>query len=314
MANAKLEEKRNDQYLTNFIKTESEGESVADFIAPAFPVNYPSDKYLIFGKQNLRYYDDKIVGRAPSKEVSPEADSGTYSCEEYESAFYVLDRAIRNTNGVAGIRLREQKAAFARTVHHRAREKRIWDIAGSTSIVTQYSALANAWDTPASATPITNILNGISTIYSSTGLVANRIVLSLSAALKAIQSAEYKDYFKYTETGIKESLFNLVAGLRNLGLEPRISGMRSLSTYEIGTSDPTVELISGVGKVLIFYGQDSPNTESNCFMFSPYTVKDMVKTWRDTQTERGEHGTIYTEIDELLVNAYAAYLYTGAIA
>jgi hypothetical protein len=89
--------------------------------------------------------------------------------------------------------------------------------------------------------------------------------------------------------------------------------MRSLSTYEIGTSDPTSELISGVGKVLIFVREQNPTTESNCFMFSPYTVKDQVKSWRK-EDERGESGSIYEEIDELLVNAACAYLYTGAVA
>jgi len=313
MAIAKLEDKRIDQYLTNFIRKEVEGQGQADFVAPPFKVLRPSDKYLIYGKENLRYYDNKIVGRAKAKEIDVQATDGSYSCEEYETGFFVSDRAMRNIDGVAGIKLREQKAMNAARSQARSREKRIWDIAGSASIVTQTSALANAWDTPSSATPVTNLLNAIKTIYDSTGLRANACIMSLGAALKAIQATEWKEYFHFTEKGFDNGLFECVSGLKYIGLNVQISGMRSLSTYEIGTSDPTAEIISGVGKVLVFVREQNPTTESNCFMFSPYTVKDQVKSWRE-ESQRGEAGSIYEEIDELLVNASCAYLYTGAIA
>ncbi len=313
MAIAKLEDKRIDQYLTNFIRKEVEGQGCADFIAPPFKVLRPSDKYLIYGKENLRYYDNKIVGRAKAKEIDVQATDGSYSCEEYETGFFVSDRAMRNIDGVAGIRLREQKAMNAAKSQARSREKRIWDIAGSASIVTQTVALANAWDTASSGTPVQNILTAIKTINDSTGMRANSIVMSLKAALQVIATDEWQDYFKYTPEGFTNGLWDCIKGLRHLGLEPMISGMRSLSTYEIGTSDPTAELISGVGKVLVFVREPNPTTESNCFMFSPYTEMNTVKAWRE-ESQRGEEGTIYEEIDELLVNAYAAYLMTGAIA
>jgi hypothetical protein len=308
----KLEQVRIDQYLTNFIQKEVEGQAVGDFISPAFKVNRPSDKYLKYGKQNLRYIDNKVVGRAPAKEIDVSTDTGTYSCEKYATGFFVGDDAIRNVDGVAGIRLREQKAMNAARSQARSREKRIWDIAGSASIVTQTAGLANAWDS-SSGTPVTNILTAIKTINDSTGIRANSIVMSLSAALKAIQTTEWKAYFQYTSEGFKGGLFDCISGLRQLGLEPMISGMRSLSTYEIGTSDPTAELISGVGKVLVFARETNPTTESNCFMFSPYTIKDEVKSWREEQQD-GEAGKITEEIDELLVNASCAYLYTAAVA
>ena len=90
-----------------------------------------------------------------------------------------------------------------------------------------------------------------------------------------------------------------------------ITGIRGTSNYEIGTSDPTWELLFDE-KVLIFYREPSPTPRSMTFMYSPYTVKDQIESYR-VNGERGLRYEIYEEIDELLVNEASAYLYYNVI-
>ena len=74
--------------------------------------------------------------------------------------------------------------------------------------------------TVATGTPVADILTGVRTIYQSTGMKPNRIIVPMSVAIEAIKTDEWKDYFKYTTSS---NLWDFMAGLRNLGLEPRIA-------------------------------------------------------------------------------------------
>ena len=92
-----------------------------------------------------------------------------------------------------------------------------------------------------------------------------------------------------------------------------ITGARGLNTYEGGASDPAWERMFDQ-KVLIFYCEPNPTPRTMTFMYSPYTPGNInkVESYR-VNGERGTRYEIYTEIDELLVNAEAAYLLTDVI-
>jgi hypothetical protein len=293
-------------YLSNFATAYRVEDNVADFIAPPFKVNKQSYKYLVYGKDNFRMYDNKVSRREKSKEIITQADEATYTCETYKLAKFIHDDDYSVIDD--SIRLDEKSAMDVKDGMILAREKRIYDIAGSASVVTQTVNAAGDWDTAASGTPVADILTGIKTIYESTGKKANRIVMPFTVAIEAIKTDEWKDYFKYTGSN---SIWDLLAGLRNIGLDGRIAGAQGLSTYQGAASDPTSEILWS-DSVLVYYCEPTPTLQSQSFMYSPFIEKDTVRKIRD-EREEGTYIEMKEIIDELLVNASCAYLITNTL-
>lgn len=309
MAVQQSDVKHIDQYLTNFARRYKEGQDVGEFIAPSFTVNRPSDKYLIYGKENHRIFDNKIGRRKRIEEVDEYADESTYSTEEYGLGTFVYDRDLSNVE--KPIRLKQQKIENVKKAQMRAREYRILSIATSTALVTQFMNAAADWAVPGTGTPVTDIVGGMISVENGSGEIPNSITMNFEVAMRMILTSEWKDYFKYTESGIGKGLFSAISGLKFLGLEAKISNMRGLNTYEGCASDPTWETLIN-DTVIVFYRESQPTLESNCFMYSPNRVKDLVRSFYKDE-ERGWKYTIEEDIDELLVNAECAYLITNCV-
>ena len=297
------DKKHIDVYLQNIIKRYTSKSDCGEFIAPSFKVKRSSDKYLIYGKENERVYDDKIGRRGVVKEIDVQATDGRYACEEYADAAFVYDRDAGNVE--KPIKLMEEKTKHIKDTKERNRTYRILQIAASTSLIPNTN-IASAWATPSTSTPVNDILDAMVAIDDGVALPANAIVMNYEVALNMIKSTQWKEYFKYTDSGYKDGLFSAISGLKQLGLEPKLCSARGLSTYEGTASDPAWESMLG-DKVLLFNRETKPTTQSNCFMFSPYVTKDEVKKFYKNE-ERGWKKTIRDDIDELLVNADAGYI------
>ena len=297
------------RFLTNFATSYKLRNPVADFIAPPFRVKYEDGKYVEYNKTAFRIFDDKITGSEHAKEIQWDIDEATYSCEEYSMEKFVSDK--KKEQAVDPIRLDRDATKMLKQFHHLAREYRVNAIAGNAAIVTQTAAIASAW-AAAGGTPVTDILTGMATVENSTaGYIPNRIVIPGQVALRMIQTTEWRDYFKYTDSGFKNGLFNAVSGLRQLGLTPMITSVHGLSTSKLGASDPASEPMWS-DNVLLFYCEPNPSLETRTFMYSPYVKKDIMFTTREPR-RRGQYVTIYTDIDELLVDAQCAYLLTNCL-
>lgn len=309
MAVQYIKDKHTDQYLTNFIQRYRCDDDCSEFIAPSFKVKRPSDKYLIYGKENFRVYDNKLVRREPMKEIDVQADDGTYSCEEYGLAGFVYERDQSNVD--QPIKLMEEKTQHVKDRMIAARQYRVFAIATNTSLINS-TAIAATWAT-AAGTPVADVLDAMIRIKNDICQPANAIVMNYEVALTLIRTTEWKDYFQYT-WGLKPSgdgLWDAVQGFRHIGLDVRLCDGRGVNTYEGCASDPTWETFLD-DKVLVFRREPSPTTQSNCFMYSPMLYKDKVrKFWKDE--ERGWKVTVEEDIDELLVNADAAELLTNVI-
>lgn len=294
--------------LTNFATRYKAQMDVADFIAPPFGVKRSSDKYAVYDKSSQRIYDNKISGRQKPQEISADVSTATYSCEEYALGRFVSDRAARNAD--KPINLKMDAVRNVKEAQMIAREKRVVDIAGNSSVVTQTTAPGD-WNTAATGTPVADILTAIKTIWTNGQVVANAIVIPMSVAIEAIKTDEWKDYFKYTSATVGTQ-FDLVSGLRNLKLEPMVAGMFGGNTQQGGASDPGSEEMWGEN-VVVFHRQPTPTLETRTFMYSPFTEKNVVREIRKEE-ERGVKINIYEDIDELLVDATAAYLFTNTLA
>lgn len=298
-----------DQFLTNFATRYKLKNPVADFIAPPFKVKRVSDLYGTYGKGNQRVYNNKVSGREVAKETTLSVGQETYNCELYSLSSFLLDRIRDNTD--FPINLEKDKTRQLVEDMARAREYRVAQIAGNSSIITQGATPSTKWDNVSSGTPVADILTAMATIHENSQEEANAIVMTLSVALKMIKTNEWKEYFKYTDTGIK-SLFNVVSGLRQLGLEPMISGVFANSTQMGAASDPQSEQIWG-DNVLVFHREPNPTLESRTLMYSPFTF--MNRTERIVKVEeRGEKFIMTEEVDELLVDAQCGYLFSDVLS
>jgi hypothetical protein len=298
------------QFLTNFATGYKLANPVADFVAPPILVKRPADKYAKYTKSINRVYNNKVSGNKKADEINWDVTEGTYNCEEYSLSKGVDWRKRRNAD--QPINLDYDAVRFLKRAQAISREKRIYDIAGSTSVVTNYVNAGGDWNTASTGAPIDDILTGMQVVLNANGGYApNRILIPTGVALEMIKTTNWKSYFQYTSVGFERGLFSAIDGLRNLGLEPMLTSVFGGSTYEISGSDPSDEVIWS-DSVLIFYCEPTPTLESRTFMYSPYTQRDLIDT-EIVKRERRDVHTIYEEIDELLVDASCAYLITNTL-
>lgn len=300
---------RKDRFLTNFATKYKVQERVADFVAPPFVVPRETDVYAQFTKANLRIYNDLVARGEEAKEVELEYTEGTYRCKEHEIGTWISNKDPFNMD--ANWQLDKQKTMLVLDAHRLARENRVLSVATNAAIVTQNSTPSTKWDN-ASGTPVSDILNAMAVIKANSTVVPNALVISLATALKMIQTTEWRDYFKRTETGFPK-LFNAVDGLRSLGLEPQISGAFGVNTAQGTASDPSAEVLIGKNAIL-FHREPNPTLETRTFMYSPYLKWNEAIMRYPMPWKRGYKITALSLIDELLVDAQCAYLFTGVIS
>ena len=298
------------QFLSNFATSYKLSNPCADFCAPPLRVLRPSDKYAIYTKSINRVYNNKISGNERAKEILYDVDQGLYSCGEYQLARGVNYRSKRNTDNIYNLDF--DAVRFLKRFQALSRENRVASIATSTSYVTQHNNLSNAWSNISSGTPFDDILTGMATVALATGgYVPNRIIIPVNIGLTMIQTTNWKDHFKYTTTGFANGLFSIVDGLRNIGLEPMLTMIMGSNASSIYGSTPGMEGIWG-NNVVLYYCEPNPTLETRTFMFSPYTLKDLITTEPRIGERRDLHA-IYEEIDELLVDPSCAYLFQNCI-
>ena len=293
------------QFLTNFLLGYKLANPVADFVAPPFLVNRPSDKYGIYNKTVNIVYQNKVAGNEEPKEINYEVSQAVFACQEYQLGKGVNWRSKRLTD--APWNLDFDAVRFLKRSQAIARECRVAAIAASASFVTQTTA--DTWGTVATGTPVDTIIDGMATVTDSTGgYTPNRIVIPTKWALKMVKTTNWKDYFKWSSAGFGNGLFSVADGLKNLGLEPMMTAVQGVNSMFVTGSDPGQETIWGAN-ALLFYCEPNPSLETRTFMYSPYTLRDVIETIPQ-KTKRRDFHTIYEEIAELLVDANCGYLIT----
>lgn len=297
--------------LTNFSTGYKLSNPVADFVAPPLKVNLDSGEYAQYTKSQNRVYDFSIKRREKAKEIQWNVTKGTYLCQLKEGSYFIEDALSRNSD--KPIDLEKDAVAQLKMSMALAREYRVAQIAGSASFITNTTAIGADWAVVGTGTPVADILAAQAAIETNTAgsAMGNSIVIPSAVALKMITTTEWKSFFQYTDSGFNNGLFTAVSGLKNIGLEPMISGAHGLSTAKGTGSDPANEAIWS-DNVLVFYRNANPTLQSRTLMFSPYTYKDNV----DRIDKREEHGVLILRsemIDENLVDAECGYLLTNCI-
>lgn len=298
-----------DRFLSNFATKYKVEERVADFIAPPFAVPRPSDRFAQFLKSNLRVYDIKAGRGEESKEIEIDYQEGTYACTWRRLGTFI--DASDPYNMDAGWQIDTTKTAQILDSFRIAREQYVMNFARNTQIVTQNTTPSNSWGDISNGTPIDDILSSMAAVKLASTKTPNAIVMTLPVALAIIKTNEYRDRFKFSAPGY-EKQFSAIDGLKELGLTPMISGVFGTTTGQGTASDPQIDQLMGKD-VLLFYREQNPTRESRTFMYSPYVryneaIERIPMPWK-----KGYKIECASMMDELLVDAQCAYLFTNVI-
>lgn len=251
-----------------------------------------------------------IVSTNRNVRSSGDVDSETYSCIEYGMAYFVSNK--KRAQAIDPISLDRDAVKMLKQAHTLSREYRVQQIAGNSAIITTTINAGGDWDDHTNGTPVHDIMLAMRTIsenISGHG-IANRIVIPLAVAMELVQTDEYKEYFKYSDSGFSSGLFTVVSGLKNIGLEVAIAGAHGVNISK-SSSDPDTESLWD-DSVLVFYCEPTPTLQTRTLMYSPYVAKDQIYTTAEPRM-RGVYHDIYSDIDELLVDQYCGYLITNTL-
>ncbi len=295
-------------FLTNFATGYKLRNPVADWVSPPFKVKLEAGKYAAYDKSVFRIYDDKIIGEEPPKEIQWNVEEETYSCEEYAMGKFISDK--KKAQSIKPINLETDTVKMLKRFHSNAREFRINAIAGNVAVVTQTDDAGGNWDA-VGGTPIAMIREAIATIELATGEIANSIMIPSRVGILMTGTTEWTTYFGGFDIGFAKGLWNVRAGLKNMGLDVEFSNVMGLSTSKGTASDPKAISMWG-DSVLVFHREPNPTMETRTFMYSPYVKKDVMFRTRMPR-RRGVYIDIWSDIDELLVDAECAYLITNTL-
>lgn len=300
------EGRRIDQFLTNFATSYNPPNGLGDFIAPPFKVKKDSGLFVKYDKDWLRVYDTEITGRGEGQEVEYKTNEDTYKCRLHELSKYVSDEKKENTD--KPVNLDTNAVKILKDALVLSRDKRIVDIAFNPAIVTNNDSPSVKWDVVSNGLPISDIKKSMVEVNTaSTGKVPNAILMNLDVAMAITETDNFTRLFKYTSS---EKLFNVMAALRNLGLEPLIYNDFACNTSEGMAGDPGAESMIG-NDVLVFH-RETPTLETQTFMYSPFVTKARHEVDSKRQ-RRGVKHFLSEKIGELLVDASCAYLWTDVL-
>lgn len=296
-------------FLSNFATGFEIKNPVADFVAPPIKVKNSADKYVQYTKSQFRVFDGKVKGREPAKEIQWDLSEGTYTCERYKLGYFVSDILARNSD--APINLEKDAVAQLKKSMSIAREYRVASIAASASFITNTTAIGADWATVLTGTPVADIMAAMASVEAASGgYVPNRIVIPTRVALTLVTTTEWKSFFQYTDSG-RPGLFSAVSGLKQVGLDPMMCGVKGLNTEKNYTSDPAVEDMWS-DTVLVFYCEPTPTLQSRTLMYSPFVEMDVIQRILKEE-EEGVKIVRKEEIDELLVDSACGHLLTNCI-
>lgn len=293
-----------DQYLSNLVVAYRNESYVGEVIAPSVQVEYSSDKYVVYDKENLRITDDSYESGDQAKKVARRYSEDTYRADERALESTITDKMLRNYD--KALDLESEETLFLRDKQLLNKENRIARIVTDTAIVTQTS---DAKDWEGSGTPRKDIMGASKTIFEATGKYANTIILDYRVAVAIATNTDFTGSYKSGDTLVS------LGGLPKVlwGLNVHIAGVLYASSDRIGASDPTLSSLWN-NCALVCYIDPNPTLHGLTFMktFTPKGAQPQVIKGDYEKLKHGYNIQVYNECDEKVVCAACAYLFSDA--
>lgn len=172
---------------------------VADKVFPTVPVQYQSDKYYVFARDD--FFRDDMKKRAPATESAGggyDLTTDSYSADVWSYHKDVDDQTRANADPAVDPDTSATEFVTQKALIRREREwaskfftTSVWgtDKVGATDFT--------RWDDPASD-PETDVQDGVETILQNTGFMPNTFVVSFAVHQALKRHPLIKDRFKYT--------------------------------------------------------------------------------------------------------------------
>ncbi|MBW2187436.1 MAG: hypothetical protein JRG71_13890 [Deltaproteobacteria bacterium] len=200
----------------------------------------------------------------------------------------------------------------------RGQEKRIADLVMDTNTFTT-NAAGTKWDVSADATIKKNVDTGSEAMYDRCGLRPNVVAMTWKAFLAAINSAEIKDYFKYTHPHLVDGLEAQRAILAQyLGVGEVVVGDSQFNAANKGTSTASLQPIWEKSKVGLYRVTNNPqNLKDPCIGRTFVWDKDggdivTVDQYREEQIKSEVYRAAQYS-DEKLMMSGAGQIITGVL-
>lgn len=295
-----------DAVLTNIAVKYRNMALVGERILPVVPVKKESDKYYIFRKEEMILEKALRAAGAPSKEITWDVDTSTYSAEEYSLSHLVPDRVANN----ADVPLRPKITSTQKLTDKilLSQERRVQQLVQNTTNVTAGATPSTQWDqsSPDIEGDIDAAKDGIRL---AAGVEPTSILLPYKVAQRVKRDSTVRNLIRYTVPG------DIL--LRNGDLPPVLWNLEVIiagAVYNTANEAQTESLADiWSDNVLVFYKEATPSIDVLSLGYIFRVGSFVTKTWRD-EPRAGDMIEVGVIEDEKLVASSAGYLIRNVLS
>ena len=187
--------------LSEFSRAFMNESFVADLVCPPVTVSKDSDKYYIYGTEDIKHIDTLRAAKTPSKGITRTLSTSTYFCNPHALHELVDDKDRQNADAAIDPDMDAVEGAMELMAINKEREvATLFTTEGNYSSATYYETLVGGdqWNDPGGiSSPITKINAAKGVVYNGCLKAANAIVIPYDVALALDKHHEVVDRLKY---------------------------------------------------------------------------------------------------------------------
>jgi len=284
---------------------------ITDFIGlqvmPLYPTGKQASSYPVIPKEAmLKLYDTSRAPRGSYKRDDFEYERGQYSTSEqgWEEPVDDVERSLveQEANGIADFIDTKQTMGIIM----RAQEKRIADLLFNTTNFTNH-AVSVKWNTPATATPIDDVKDGIASFRTACGMKPDALIINYQTMLDLKVCDQVVDQIKYTFPGI--DIMNMGANqLAQLFGVPRVLVAGGVYDSTGKGIDSTISEIWSYAYAMLVKIGSGPNIIQPCvgrtFLWKEDSPSNAVVEMYREESKRADILRVRHHVSEALLKSY----------
>ena len=299
--------------LTNYSQRYNNPAFINEKLFPPMMVQFEADKYVIYGQEHFNLYETTRANGAESAQIDWSFSEGSYYAEEHSLKGIVTDRDRANADKPLTLDVDTLELVTDGVMLEK--EFKAASIARSTAnyVTANTTALSGTsqWSDYTSSDPLSDIKTMQTSIFTSSRMYANTIVLPYEVALTLAYHPEILNLVKYTHDNLLQSLMGADGMLPKtlFGMQVVVGG----AAYNGNNPGQSTNLTDVWGKdVIAAYVEQAPKLKSISFG-KTFRTEKYVRKWRDE--DRHGDWIEYNDIYALALTASATgYLLQNAIA
>lgn len=303
-----------DQALTTISIKYTNEEFVAPILMPEVKVQKRSDKYFVYGKENLKVVETLRRPKSEANEVDWTVSQDAYFCEEHSLRDLVADAEKQIADAPLMPEIDATEFLTERVMLDE--EVQVANLLTSNTNLTQYTALSGTsqWSDYVNSTPFTTIKTAKAAVRASVLKAANTFFTPYEVALVLADHPSVKQLIQYTDPN----------ALSETGLPPVIRGLRVVEgavMQNTANEGQAASLASIWGKnAIVCYLTGAPRLKSISLGYAFIGPDDTtgvagwsVRKYRD-EKRKGDIIEVSKLWDNKIIAAGAGYLIQTVIA